>query len=138
MKIFKRFFDLDESDKENFNKNEDDKSNLRKIFPQLDLTLENAVFRQYLRLDFFLTNYSKIPLDLGQYDRCLNDWLKAYIYLNVKEEEERKIPPYIHIYVFHTVELLVIHGDIHIFTCQGLEKFNDVVKSFYRTSICKK
>jgi hypothetical protein len=65
MKIFKRFFDLDESDKENFNKNENDKSNLRKIFPQLDLTLENAVFRQYLRLDFFLTNYSKIPLDLG-------------------------------------------------------------------------
>ena len=138
MKIFKRFFDLDESDKENFNKNEDDKSNLRKMFPQLDLFLENSVFRQYLRLDFFLTNYSKIPLDLGQYDQCLREWLKAYIHLNVKEEEERKIPPYIHIYVFHTVELLVIHGDIHIFTCQGLEKFNDVVKSFYRTSICKK
>ena len=138
MKIFKRFFDLDESDKDNFFKNEQDKSNLLKMFPNLDLTLENAVFKQYLRLDFFLTNYSRIPLDLGQYEKCLKDWLVAYTQLNVKEDDQRKIPPYIHIYIFHTVELLVLHGDIHIFTCQGLEKFNDVVKSFYRTSVCKK
>lgn len=144
MRIFKRFFDLDENDKENFKKKEEDKSNLKKLFPNIDLdpkmglSLENAVFKQYLKLDYFLTNYSKIPLDLGQYENCLKEWLKAYTQLNVKEEGERKIPPYIHIWVFHTVQLLVIHGDIHILTGQGLEKYNDVVKSYYKTSVCKK
>ena len=37
MKILKRFFDLDESDQINFAKEDEEKSSLNKIFPEIDL-----------------------------------------------------------------------------------------------------
>lgn len=134
MKVLKRFFDIDESDKGNFSKPDDAKSNLQMIFPQLDLTLESIVIKDYLILHEYMTGYSKIPLDLGAYSIRLKEWLKSYLQLNQKEETKKKITPYIHVFVFHTVELQVIHGDIHLFNSQGLEKFNDVVKKHYNLS----
>jgi hypothetical protein len=138
VKILKRFFDMDEKDIVNYYKLEKHKSSLAKMFPNIELRLENAVFKSFISLDFLLVNYSKIPLDLGAFQTRLNAWLRAYNQLNVKQPGLKEITPYIHVWVFHSVELLVIHGDIHIFTGQGLEKFNDIVKKYYRSVVVKK
>ncbi len=138
MKIFKRFFDMDEKDIVNFYQPEIQKSSLAKMFPNIDLELENSVFKSFISLDFLLVNYSKIPLDLGAFQTRLNAWLEAYVQLNVKQPGLKQITPYLHVWIFHSVELLVMHGDIHIFTGQGLEKFNDVIKSYYRSVVVKK
>jgi hypothetical protein len=85
-----------------------------------------------------MVNYSKMPLDLGAYNSELLLWLEAYLKLNQKEEDKKELTPYIHIFVFHTSEILATHGDIHLFNTQGLEKFNDVVKQYYRRSTNKR
>ena len=138
MKILKRFFDIDENDQVNYNKLDNEKSSLITIFPNIDLRLENAVFKSFVSLDFLLTNYLTIPLDLGAFQSRLREWLKAYNQLNVKQPGIKEITPYLHVWVFHSVELLVLHGDIHIYTGQGLEKFNDIVKKYYSSMVVKK
>ena len=65
-------------------------------------------------------------------------WLEAYLKLNQKEDDKKELTPYIHIFVFHTSEILAVHGNIHLFNTQGLEKFNDVVKQYYRRSTNKR
>jgi hypothetical protein len=50
MKVLQRFYDLDETDKANFEKEKLEKSDLTKLFPEINLVLENKVFRQYLFL----------------------------------------------------------------------------------------
>ena len=135
-KILKRFFDIDNTDKENFTKKEEDKSSLKDIFPNLNLNVENTVFKEFIRLYDLFTDYANIPLDLGAYQTALINWLREYIKLN--EKGKKQIQPYIHIFVFHVVELLIIHGDIHKFTGQGLEKMLDNIKHHYRLSIFKR
>jgi hypothetical protein len=77
-------------------------------------------------------------LDLGAFQIRLIEWLRAYVQLNVKQPGIKEITPYIHVWVFHSVELLILHGDIHIYTGQGLEKFNDIVKKYYSSMVVKK
>ena len=64
--IFKKFFDLDENEVDNnqhVNDKTTKKSSLQKLFPKLDLLVENKVFERFLSLYEYMVNYSKMPLD---------------------------------------------------------------------------
>ncbi len=140
-KIFECFYALDENDMdENVHtiNEKANKSSLQKVFPKLNLLVENKVFGRFLTLYGYMVNYSKMPLDLGAYNEELKLWLEAYLKLNQKEDDKKELTPYIHIFVFHTSKILAVHGNIHLFNTQGLEKFNDVVKQYYRRSTNKR
>lgn len=57
------------------------------------------------------------------------------LFLSLKDHEEgyskSTITPYIHLFVYHVPKFLVGNGGIKIFTGQGVEKTNDVVRGIY-------
>lgn len=61
------------------------------------------------------------------------DWVKLFLTLKDKEEGYSKtnITPYIHLLVYHVPKLLDGDGGVKIFTGQGVEKTNDVVRNIY-------
>ena len=64
----------------------------------------------------------------------LKNWLLHY----QDVFNSRSITPYIHIFVFHTVQLIEKHKKIDLFNCQGLEKFNDFSTINYHRATNKK
>ena len=61
----------------------------------------------------------------------LKVWLDSYVDLSIEYRGIKTISPYIHIFVFHLVELLDIHGNINLFNVQGLEKLNHFCIEYY-------
>ena len=57
----------------------------------------------------------------------LKNWLKYYI----KATDNEKFTPYVHIFVFHSIEFIKIYKNLNLFSNQGLEKLNDVTKTNY-------
>ena len=56
LKIFKRFFDMDEKDKDNYDLPDEQKSSLTKSFPDIELKLENAIFKSFIKYYKFKKN----------------------------------------------------------------------------------
>ena len=44
------------------------------------------------------------------------------------------VGPYVHIFRFHTIELIRKHGNINLFNTEGLEKLNQFCKEYYHQS----
>ena len=59
----------------------------------------------------------------------LNQWAK--IYSSSGSFNSDKYTPYLHIFVHHINELILLHNNINNFNCQGLEKYNDQIKNIY-------
>jgi hypothetical protein len=55
------------------------------------------------------------------------DWLKLYVRIFTQAE----ITPYIHIFVHHVYEFVLLYGNVNDFKLQGLEKYNDRTKKDY-------
>ena len=90
-----------------------------------------------LRIEFFKHNSINI--------KCLfllvcqaNDWVKLFLSLKDKEGYSKSnITPYIHMLVYHVPKFLCDEQDLKIFTGQGVEKTNDVVRAVYQRKINK-
>ena len=65
-----------------------------------------------------IKNISKRPIDIGSLNEMLLRWLNVYTNL----EYEKNVSLYQHIFVHHIGDFIVRHGDINLFTLQGLEK----------------
>ena len=67
------------------------------------------------------------------------EWVNLFLSLKDKEEGYSKtnITPYIHLLVYHVPKLLGGDGGVKIFTGQGVEKTNDVVRAIYHNK-CNK
>lgn len=102
------------------------------IFPkkfQIDGTL--------LRLSKLFFNFREIlnlikldnskGFDVNGLKNMLKDWLFDFIKI------EPKITPYVHIFCFHIPEFIETHGNLNLFSMQGLEKCNGFSKvNFFR------
>lgn len=75
-----------------------------------------------------LEDREKIILDLKN---DLRDWLESYNEINKIYRNIDRINPYIHLFTKHTVELLEIHNNFEIFSCQHLEKLNHLTIGYY-------
>lgn len=62
------------------------------------------------------------------------DWLKMF----EKKYDPSKITVYMHIFGEHLWEMVQLHGDINLFTMQGLEKLNDLTTMWYYGSTNRK
>ena len=62
-----------------------------------------------------------------------NEWVKLFLSLKDKQEGYSKanVTPYIHMLVYHVPRLLSDGIGFKIFTGQGVEKTNDVVRALY-------
>ena len=57
------------------------------------------------------------------------DYTNIYFYLTLTS----KITPYIHNFVFHVPDLIEKYRNISLFSMQGLEKSNDVLKKNFHS-----
>ena len=89
-------------------------------------------FNNFYKLYLQIKTYNNVPykkVDLKDLDRKLRDWMLEYVpFINTKEST---IFPYAHVFVYHTKELLEIHGNINLFNLQGLEKLNSMQSKVY-------
>jgi hypothetical protein len=68
-----------------------------------------------------------------------NEWVKLFLSLKDQEEGYSKsnVTPYIHMLVYHVPRQLSDENGVKIFTGQGVEKTNDVVRAMYHGKINK-
>jgi hypothetical protein len=71
------------------------------------------------------------PADLKQ---RTNEWLKLYLTVYNKST----VTPYMHAFVAHLHEFVLLYKDINAFNCQGLEKLNDMSTGQYFKGTNKK
>ena len=87
---------------------------------------------QKLWVDFIdLTNsLSQRNCDSIEFDQPANNWINLFtsIYKN------KDVTPYIHCLGMHVSQFLDLHGNIILFTQQGLEKLNDMITIHFRRS----
>ena len=84
-----------------------------------------------------VSNLSKLnEFDLGKLDIELRAWL--YSYMPFSHTLDSTLSPYLHIFVYHSKELLELHGNINLYNTQGLEKLNSTQTSTYFRSTNKK
>jgi hypothetical protein len=113
----------------------DDKC-LQKIFPEMNLTNENFVFKEFYELFNTIKLYgAPYRIDLNQLKDRLKKWLIAYSKLN---DNDNNITPYVHAFVFHVPDFLRTYHDVNQFNMQGLEKLNDMATKYYHNSTNKK
>jgi len=113
----------------------DDKC-LQKIFPEMNLTNENFVFKEFYELFNTIKLYgSPYRIDLKYLKDRLKKWLIAYSKLN---DNDNNITPYVHAFVFHVPDFLRTYHDVNQFNMQGLEKLNDMATKYYHNSTNKK
>jgi hypothetical protein len=108
--------------------------NMIDLFPNLENRLLNLnfLFAEYFSLLNVIKSFCSMPIDLGALETRLRKWLEFYII------EHPKITPYIHCFVFHMTDFLLLNPDLNLFNIQGLEKLNDLTKQFYFSQTNKK
>ena len=99
------------------------------IFPGInDLSLRrlNDIFLNFKRILNMIKseNYQEL---IPKLKIKLKKWLEAYILV----PEQQSITPYIHIFCFHIPEFIQTHGNINLFSMQGLENLNSFSKINY-------
>lgn len=109
-----------------------DSNTLMSIFPkefQMDTTLTqlNKLFFDFRKILAIIKSDNRHNFDSNSLKSKLKEWLSDFIKI------EPKITPYIHIFCFHVPEFIEIHGDLNLFSMQGLEKSNGFSKvNFFR------
>jgi hypothetical protein len=103
-------------------------------FPEnLNLLIEDFVWREFYQLFLMVKSYTNNPYDLhfpiDFLEQRLRKWLTFYLKLNSGFEN---LSCYVHAFVFHIPEMIKNNNDINIFNCEGLEKLNDFSTQYYR------
>jgi len=93
---------------------------------------ENYVWSRFYILFNKIKNFDSDRDSLEILSDDLRKWLKVYLALNYKYRLSVKITSYIHIFTFHTVEMIRTHGNINLFNTQGLEKLNGFTIGYYQ------
>lgn len=70
---------------------------------------------------------SKDAVDVKLLSVKCKEWVQLY----VTTYQAKDVTPYMHVLMYHVPEAIRIHGDINIFSQQGMEKMNDSVTSWY-------
>lgn len=68
----------------------------------------------------------------------IKDKTKEWLICFLDVYQKTNVTPYMHMFVFHLHEFVELYGDIDLFTCQGLEKLNDLMKAYWFRSNNKK
>jgi len=103
------------------------RKNISDLYPNLPLTTfrhENYVWFNFYKLLTKIKNFRKKTFEPETIQPLLIKWLRSYLQISKVNRNFETIGPYLHIWTFHTVELLTTHGDINLFNTQGLEKLN--------------
>jgi hypothetical protein len=66
-------------------------------------------------------------LELEQLDKQLRSWIFSY----VSSTLDTTLSPYLHIFAYHTKEIIELHGNINLYNTQGLERLNSTQTSIY-------
>ena len=113
-----------------FDKLFEGEKSLTSIFPenfQTDTTLVclNRLFFNFREILAIIKRDNSNNFDKNGLIVRLRDWLSDFIIV------EPKITPYIHIFCFHVPEFIEVHGDLNLFSMQGLEHLNHFSKVNY-------
>ena len=105
-----------------------------------DWRLEFFVWHKFFRIFRLLTNFERKPIIEKEvfFNRLrldLKTWAESYIQINKTYRGVSNISPYIHIFIFHSVELLQTYGKIlNLLNCNSIEKFNHFSINYYHNS----
>ena len=102
--------------------------NIPTLFP----ALEKSIQLQKLWTTFFeLTNYLNEPeCNSVEFDCRTKTWVHLFISLY----QSKDVTPYMHAFAMHISQFIDLHGNITMFTQQGLEKLNDLTTIHYQRS----
>lgn len=97
-----------------------DKFNLAEIMPDHERfqDVEKIWFDFYEMLEMV----KQVEIDAVELKERTVEWLKLYLGVYSKTT----VTPYMHAFVTHLPEFVHLYKDINAFTCQGLEKLNDM------------
>ena len=68
--------------------------------------------------------------DAVTFDTSVKSWVRDFLTIY----QTKDVTPYIHAFSMHVPQFLSLHGNITIFTQQGLEKLNDLTTKYFQRS----
>ncbi len=110
---------------ETFFSSDKNKIRLKKKFDNV-----NKIWKDF----FYITNYFLKHINIFNYEylyifqKMLKNWLQNFLSVYFSKD----ITPYIHVFTTHLPELIFLHQNYEIFTCEGIEKLNEEMKMSYR------
>ena len=105
------------------------KINIPSLFPDLKekIKLQN-VWSTFYELINKLTDADSS--DAVTFESSVKSWVKEFLTIY----QTKDVTPYMHAFTMHVPQFLSLHGNITIFTQQGLEKLNDVTTKYFQRS----
>lgn len=140
MRIFKELFrETDEINDEGEKKT----LSMQRLYPNIlnnlyDFKYEDYVWSNFYKIYLKIKNFAFKPFDPNILEPKLKKWLKAYLKIRKVNRNILTLDVYPHLFVFHLVELMLIHRDIHAWNTQGLEKLNGFCIKYYHNCTSKK
>eukprot|EP00731_Ephydatia_muelleri_P007579 Em0003g1827a len=134
-----------------------EKSYSVKHAPLLPIDLDHVVADElhlFLRImDILLGNIITQVVEMDDFDnlyKCISSWTPNSEMIKAKAEQwianfialstvsqgyqKASVTPYMHIMAVHVPEMIALYGNIKQFSCQGVEKLNDIAKCSYFSS----
>lgn len=107
------------------------KDTILTMFPSLkkELNRINFCLIEFWNIYCLIKNSQRPFYSIDELKIRLKNWVEVFMKMSCKNSS--KFTPYIHIFVHHIPEFLLIHGEIDSFNCQGLEKLNHLIKMSY-------
>ena len=105
------------------------KINIPRLFPDLQekVKLQN-VWKTFYELINKLTDADSS--DAVTFDSSVKSWVRDFLTIY----QNKDVTPYMHAFAMHVPQFLSLHGNITIFTQQGLEKLNDLTTKYFQRS----
>ena len=104
------------------------------------LKTENlSVYNRLLSYNYLLKEFYKLYTDakndydletIDMFKQRLKKWI--FIFSNSGSFNSEKFTPYIHIFSHHLPQMIQLHTNVNLFTCQGLEKLNERIKNVFK------
>ena len=100
--------------------------------PSLFPVLQNRHELKVLWSQFFnlinILGKSECDIDAEEFKERASGWVKLFVSLY----QTKDVTPYMHAFSMHVPEFLHLHGNITMFTQQGLEKLNDLTTKYFQ------
>ena len=98
--------------------------------PTLFPALEKKHELQLLWSEFFnlISILGKSECDVDEFQERAKEWVKLFTSLY----QTKDVTPYMHAFTMHVPEFIRLHGNITMFTQQGLEKLNDLTTKYFQ------
>lgn len=101
--------------------NEENQERRQSLFDGLDLeTYDNVWYNFYEIYTIIMTFEQRPHPSIESLKKRLLEWLGFFMRINTGN-----LTPYVHAFVYHIPELIERHGDLSLYSLQGLEKLND-------------